>query len=497
MLADLIKLPKTGILILIAFVVLHPVTAQDYQPIQASRISYFSSSVDRIVTLRTDSVELLATDTAFYLSPSILETEYDCFSVNSGSWLGRKVILTENNEGIFYNYANRPFRILYQAALGEAWNAFSIADSYYVQAEIIAHDTMTFLGLADSVKTISLQAFNKDGDSLEMELNTFRIRLSKQYGFVSTLNFYYFPDHEGFYYGDFPAEYELCGLTPPTAGFQNLTWLEVYDFAPGDEIHILYEYSDWGGGSEGYSKTSKSITRFLERTDEPGTISYQVYRKSSEEVIREGSGHTFTFAEDTLPFLYNTDTLFDNSMPGISSVMDGNALAYKMTSGVRRTKIKPSVYDQFYQQNDSCWSNCCSDGCFPEYEYIEGLGGPYYQCDNAFSMGGTERKLVYYKKGEETWGTPLIVTSVPETSLSAPIKVFPNPASGEVQISFGEYRAGTCLFELSDATGRLVRSEPLAFEDATIDIRGQTPGLYFYRFIYEGKTIGAGKLAIR
>ena len=45
---------------------------------------------------------------------------------------------------------------------------------------------------------------------------------------------------------------------------------------------------------------------------------------------------------------------------------------------------------------DSCWSNCCADGCFPAYQYIKGLGGPYYECSNAFSLGGMENKLVYF-----------------------------------------------------------------------------------------------------
>lgn len=75
-----------------------------------------------------------------------------------------------------------------------------------------------------------------------------------------------------------------------------------------------------------------------------------------------------------------------------------------MTNGAYLSKTDPSAYLYIQQTSDSCWWDCCADGCLPAFTYIKGLSGPYYQCSNSASMGNTENKLVYYKKGQETWG---------------------------------------------------------------------------------------------
>jgi hypothetical protein len=36
--------------------------------------------------------------------------------------------------------------------------------------------------------------------------------------------------------------------------------------------------------------------------------------------------------------------------------------------------------------------------------------------------------LVYYKKGDEEWGTPLVIVGVDEAKTLHDVKVYPNPA---------------------------------------------------------------------
>jgi len=100
---------------------------------------------------------------------------------------------------------------------------------------VLDHDTLSFLGVTDSVKTIGFQVYDINNDSIEHALNNRHLKLSKHHGLIQTFLFRDFPD----YSANWPIrsdEYVIKGISSPELGIQNLTWKDVFDdFYPGDE----------------------------------------------------------------------------------------------------------------------------------------------------------------------------------------------------------------------------------------------------------------------
>ena len=144
------------------------------------------------------------------------------------------------------------------ALLNDSWTAYYLPDSIKIIATVISHDTMSFLGQLDSVKTIGFQVYDKNMDLLDYPLNTMELRISKNFGFVKTFNFYLFPNLTDYTSERF-EEYSLIGLSNPEIGIQNLTWFEINDFQPGDELHIVNESRSWFAVSDEAIKLFASI----------------------------------------------------------------------------------------------------------------------------------------------------------------------------------------------------------------------------------------------
>jgi hypothetical protein len=174
-----------------------------------------------------------------------------------------------------------------------------------------------------------------------------------------------------------------------------------------------------------------------------------------------------------------------NKLPGDAIISESAAYSYYMTieNNISKTKPPLPIWPSYY---DSCWTDCCADGCFPEYKYIKGLGGPYYKCSNAFSYGGMENKLVYYRKGQIIWGTPLIITSNSEISFNSEIELFPNPAKDIVWIETISSNL-PCSMELLDLNGHLLLRQEMNSELTSLDIKKNTPGIYVIKIINEEK----------
>jgi hypothetical protein len=78
--------------------------------------------------------------------------------------------------------------------------------------------------------------------------------------------------------------------------------------------------------------------------------------------------------------------------------------------------------------------------------------------------------------------TPTELVSVPTVvQKNADWRVYPNPASSYVLLSFSENVESEALVQLLDGTGRLIRSERLAAgsTEYRLDLTGVAPGVYY------------------
>ncbi len=129
--------------------------AQNYQTFISGRISYFDDQYRNIKCIRIDSVKF-QTDSTLYPFTNIRQTEDGCYTPFGDSWIGKKIIKKEDGLNIFFNMDHDSIKLNTTASLNDSWTAYFLPDSIKIIATVISHDTMSFLGQLDSVKTIAI-----------------------------------------------------------------------------------------------------------------------------------------------------------------------------------------------------------------------------------------------------------------------------------------------------------------------------------------------------
>lgn len=471
--------------------------AQNYQAVKPDKISYFNALNGNVKCIRIDSVEV-KTDSVLYPFSNIQQIAGDCFTTNGASWIAKKIIIQTDGFTVFLNKEFSPVKIKTNANLNENWIAYTFSDSSTVIATVTNFDTLSFLGLVDSAKTIRFQVYDKQLNPLSQVLNTMSIIVSKNFGLVKTLNFSMFPGFDQHYsFDDLFQEYYLAGLTNPKLGIQNIGWYDVNDFQVGDEIHTKYESSTWWDPAYVFSDLQQTIFRYLERKETADSIVYTIERSQSLKKT-EVDKVSYSYLYDTIQTIIKPWPLFEK-LPGEVIISDNQAYALRMSNNIilnpAISKIIPSYYEWFHNYSDSCWSNCCADGCFTTDIYMKGLGGPYYECSNIFSGGGLVNKLVYYKKGSNSWGIPLVITSVPEYPVEDNVEIYPNPAKNRIYIHV-KNTGFPVVLELLNLQGQVLSSTELHSNSSLVNTGNLKPGLYIYRVQINGDRIKTGKLII-
>jgi hypothetical protein len=184
---------------LIAIFICFVANAQNYNCLQSGVKHYFTNADGYLRGIRIDSVRASGSDTVYYPfhterghyypwgSPISIDT-------NGSSWLGKNVIQKADGTFIFNNFWDTVY-IRSKAHLGESWVFFKDTNYIHYTAMVTSVDTMTILGVIDSVKKISIKADSAGTIVTVDPLNNFSIILSKNYGFVQVFDLYTFPYH--------------------------------------------------------------------------------------------------------------------------------------------------------------------------------------------------------------------------------------------------------------------------------------------------------------
>ncbi|PLX09875.1 MAG: hypothetical protein C0596_00920 [Marinilabiliales bacterium] len=359
--------------------------------------------------------------------PNIRQVSEDCVDILSPSWHGDRVIIKDNGDNLFFNKNNDTITIKTSALLDEDWQAYVLEDSLIVYAAVYNVDTLTFLGINDSVKYLSFNVFDENMIDIEHPLESKQLILSKNYGLVETVSFYHFP------YSNTISDYHtydiafdqmvIIGMNKPDLGVTNLTKREVFDFQPGDELHITYENSFCT-----YSNIQDIIYIYLERNDSGDSIYYDVKRTMFQQIFN-GEDYNTYFIDDTIQEIIAIDTSF-NKLPD-QAVSDGS-IAYTnfMVNAARPLKSYNLQYAGLIVGESDCWELIFWDGCESTGDYFKGLGGPYYQC--TYGTEVKKRRLQYYNIGDDEWGNPIIFTKLENGDASSNINIFPNPVKDDI-----------------------------------------------------------------
>lgn len=284
--------------------------AQNYSILQSDRTYLYEGSQGYIYGMRVDSVSPQGDDVIFHLLKNLQAVNDYCFIPEGPSWLGDRIRIRTNGESVFYNINNQPIAIKTQAILNETWICYTSA-SVSFRATVSSIEEGEVLGLSDTLKTISFQAINANGQNIDHAVNAFQVVLSKDYGMQKTLNFYNFPQHYVGFFLKLMQQMTLAGFNQPETGIQDLTWKEVHDYEVGDILH-----TEEIALSLSYNSNIQTLRKVLGKQALGDSVVYQIEEKIKYSLSSYGT-YSFTATIDTIDFYTGSIPNFE-ILPGVA-----------------------------------------------------------------------------------------------------------------------------------------------------------------------------------
>lgn len=514
---------KNKLLLSLIFISLNTFS-QDYQDICSPGKTIFTTSDVKYAAFRLDSARFLSGDSVYYSYPAFRDTTTDyfypsCVDTTMGSVLGRKVIRHTDGTFNFFNRNNDTIILKTTFALDQAWRIFSLQNSNYLEAKVTGKSLESFLGVNDTVKTITLQAKDQSGNPINHPMNGKLIKLSKSYGLAGFYDVYQFPDNT--------AQYALAGKSHPQLGFQEPKVEEIYDWPVGATFHYQdHEGSnkkddspqtgrDCAGGSlmrpPHWHVHTYLIKTILSKSVTPDSVTYHCHL-CSIQTYGPNSGYEDTTKQE----FFQTETYkFDSLESYLDKLPDEyNPLGHLSRLQVCDVNNAPAkLIKESYYQHSSCWWH---------YYFISPYNMPLDSVQKAFSknLGITEmftysfnngnewrsqHHLVYFSCDTLTWGTPVyldcsLLLSVKTTKNSIPaIRFAPNPVEtfATVTIEGIDINKGV-FFYLYDLSGRKIKCQPVRNNSFIFDREGVICGLYFYSLTDpDGRRLLTGKVMVK
>ncbi|NEN24747.1 T9SS type A sorting domain-containing protein [Cryomorpha ignava] len=481
-----------------------PAYSQNYQTVNSSEVKLFESQNNAIRGYRIDSLKVLGSDTLLFPSRTIQNVgeEWDeCFDVQGASMFGDYVQIMPNGTNLFFNKDADTIRINTMAQQGETWKVWK-GEDFDVYGEMGETVLSNVFGIADSVKSIKLNAYDSEMNLVQdFQFNDYLISISKNYGFLTAFNFYAFPDFYEDYFTFSAMQYSLYGIESQDIGGSNLTTFDIFDFQPGDIIH--YEQSQI---SEGYGFKREVQDVYLSREEyatdsivygmNVTVITYNYDGTGDEPDISFESNQT---SKTVIPLSYL------EKLPGLPCANNANIEPeyYSVLMTDSEFIEKQSLQNAnpggtlFINDNQDCYAHgvdgLCGTGQ-PDI-YLEGLGGPYYNC-NISPAYIRSKTLKYFLKDSVEWGVPLDFSlSLTNAQSQFDYTIFPNPASDKLTIKLYQAMVPSTV-EIVDLSGRAVFSKTIDATASEIDISKLQSGLYFVWFPLSGNK-SVRKLVIR
>ena len=231
------------------------------------------------------------------------------------------------------------------------------------------------------------------------------------------------------------------------------TWGEIYDYETGDIFHFAggtyTPYQWWEEWRKNHLITDKIFSI------DSSSVTYTIF---IEKISRNFDYPDWVFAS------YYNDVIYDN----LDSFYVADTIYYSSNYNGRKISFSEfTVYMEKYDCDEYV------DGCGHAYKYRSGWQ-PFWEDSSA---------LVYYKKGDEEWGTPNIIVGIDEDIMDGDhVMLFPNPASDKIQISLNNDLQINQV-QIYNNIGKLVLNQSNSFDN--INISNLPPGLYIVEIIAE------------
>jgi len=455
---------------------------------------YLSTNYYSDVTLDTS---FTSNDTSFYvysndfLRDTTFQDDNSLLVMNQymGSIIGSKSFVLTNSD-TYFTFRNDSFLIKPKAQLNNSWHFVNYETGDYIEAKIINIDTLSIFNGIDSVKYIELNMKNSSNTTINNIINGVKIILSKNNGLINI------PDLR-------KIKYKILTHTLNSFNYSPLTYGSVYDFEVGDEFHYFTSevpniYIEW---PEYFHEKRRVIEKTYSQNND--TIYYRV-RREIQQFNPMDTISTYPINKDTITqTVYNLNTLITdlkfNSIE-FSQLYEysGNGFtnfSYNRYNNRFVTRIINQTYarltDSIFIEPILC-KNIQDSPLYSRYVYIEGCGKlsnwKFVPDGQAHPYYYRTESLSYYHKGNETWGTPILITenqSIIKNENN--IKLFPNPTNGIFTIS---NTSAINKIEIYNSIGNLIISKNNINNNQTIiDLQNEKAGIYLIKIFSENSYI--------
>lgn len=349
---------------------------------------------------------------------------------------------------------------------------------------LILHDSTrqdTVFEHQDSVKYFHLQTVDTAGNAIPNRYNGQILRLAKENGLIEGIRFEWFPLGVDSLHWNRTIDTSMIlfqiGATRPDVGKYPLTDRHIDNYNVGDTIIIMEGHYDNYNFEETFEHRSVVIKR-----QGGNTMMYKIARRFWKHVVFYGDEYSKCW-EDTLYLWVNLTTL--PPLPNIPSQGRFASFHTLFNNSARGREL-------YLLQYDFLSANSCYSRRFITYSNygIEGLGW-YWDRTNSF------RKPLYYKKGNEEWGTyidfdTLSCTVGLEREKLTDIVVVWDEYSNQLLIS--QEMPQSLDFKLFSMDGKRVLFQPLPAEAAhSIHLGHVSKGIYSYLLLSKKGKWKSGK----
>ena len=469
--------------------------AQNYSLFPKDERSYFSDGKE-VYILKTDSIKNENSIDVYYPMKQPFGL-YPCY--NTHTWISNnKVVKFSANDSSYVSKVTvdqnggttvRGLLLKTKAQLNEEWVAASLGGSIKLLAHVSEWKKVSFLGVEDSVKTFRFKLSKDTSASIYHLHDSLYYKISKGYGLVET-KLVEQSQEKGVLKpkkGVLGNIIKIIGLENKDLGFQVMTNKEIYDFEIGDEFHSVSK--NYSGIFPFETNIDTTVKIILAKTQLVDSVKYSVYINRHTYNSNAPMEFKNMIFKDTIIEKFKLDIPSNkqiNKLTGSNQEMiqwldfsnDNTVHRLEKSSGITSCLGSPMTYT-------------------PIVEYRKGvLGTKYYVNGGSSPSTYSKSEVVYYRKGNIEYETPLVLGTEDATfDNSYDVTISPNPASGVIHIKTP--RQGLASLQLFDLSGKeCLFSKNIALTNTAINIQSLTKGLYIYQISTSDGKIVKGKLVV-
>lgn len=408
-----------------------------------------------------------------------------------GSWVGSKVV--KKPDGVYEidtKYNDTVF-IRTQAVPGDSWIFFNDAAARYLVATVVSADTMTFVGITDSVKKIKITSYTGSVVNTSDSFNNFEIILSKNNGFVRVFDLHLLPynlvmDAYGGTDEDIFFTEITGGTCIATAGncvfnisdYHKPTLLDVYAFEQGDVF--FYRSNVHNFCPESFESELRYDSIAGKTVISPTETKYTIYEWRRSTYAPSGPGPITSHVD-----AYTSSLTADTSvMPGFTEEPEGlaggsHAWYYHPADTSQCVKSAAYRHKNIVYFEGCDFLNAYKVGFLPTARKMYATCSP---CPPNSTVIGcyclSESNIDFSVKNEQLCGIRTEISAVADPGMQETSCIFPNPSTNTIHISYSQTIKHISLYNM---LGQELLSQPASATTKEIDVSGLPTGVYLVK----------------